>query len=186
MPDTPIYGITFPCESAPVSVADFSTFATDVEAALVTTDAEARTVTHLPTAKATGSVNPAFGVETAYTYLLFPASVVSTGITLNAAAGTFTIITPGVYSASVRAVPIDSTLTVTSSRVAVTVNGTNVVSRKYRGFNPPDPTSLSGSYTADVFLAAGDVVTFRLLWTGTGALLSPAQASFALDLLATP
>lgn len=186
MPDTPIYGITYPCEGSGITAADFATFANDVASAVAATDLEAIQVTNLPNAVAFGQSNPAFGVETVYTYTAVPASNSTSGITLNPVTGVFTILTGGIYSASVRNLAIASTLTVTSHRIAVTVNGTNIVSRKYRGFNPPDPSSIGGSYTADVFLAAGDLVTFRLLWTGTGALLNPAQAFVALDLLATP
>jgi hypothetical protein len=187
MPDTPIYGITYPCVTSPVNPADFEALAADTEAALAVLDAEATSVTHLPNARAFGDALPAFGVEATLTYLTFPTLNTSAGITFNAAAGTFTIITPGIYSASVRNIgPGSGSLTITSQRIAVAVNGTNRVIRKYRGFNPPDPGVLAGSYSCDISCLAGDVVTFRFLWTGTGVLLSGEQAYVSLDLLATP
>jgi hypothetical protein len=185
MPDTPIYGITYPCEGAPIAVSDFYTFATDVEVAIGVVDAEATLVTHLPNARAAGQVSPALGVEGTYLFTI-PTSIASSGITVAAGAGTMTIITPGIYLASVRQAVSESTLTITSSRVAVTVNGVNQVIKKFRGSNPAGILSLSGSYTVALPLAAGDVVTFRYLWTGTGALANPASATVALDLLATP
>lgn len=186
MPDTPIYAITYPCESAPITVSDFSVFATDVEAALALTDTEATFVTHLPYFRGVGAATPAFAVETTTTYTAFPTTVASSGVTVNAAAGTVTIITPGIYLASLRVSTPESTLTVTSSRAAVAINGVNAAAKKFRGLNPAGVTALSGTYDTDILVIAGDVVTFRYLWTGTGALTGPVTITATLDLLATP
>jgi hypothetical protein len=186
MPDTPVYEITYPCEGDPISMSDFSVFAADVEAALVVTDAEADLATHLPNARGLGSATPAVNVEATLTYLASPAANASSGITFNAAAGTFTMVTPGIYLATVQMFSPESTLTVTSQRVAVAVNAVNTVVKKQSGAVPPTILGRPTSYSTDIAVAAGDVVTFRYLWTGTGALASAAFATVTLDLLATP
>lgn len=186
MPDTPVYGITYPCASSPVDVDDFRVLAEDVATAVSTVDLESVGITHLANGRALGTVNPALGVEGTFLYTAFPAQTTTTGIALNAGTGVFTVITGGIYSATLRNGGAQSTLTVTSHRMSVAVNGVNQVTRKYRGSNPPDQFSMTGSYSCDIFAAAGDLITFRFLWTGTGALLGPVQSFVALDLLATP
>jgi hypothetical protein len=186
MPATPVYGITFPCEGAPVTLADFADNASTTETAMTAVELDSVAATHLATASLFATANPAFGVEATFVYNVIPALNASNGITVNTATGAITVITGGIYQAGSQMRLADSTLTMTSSRVAVAVNGVNIVARKYRGFNPPDPTVLSGAFCADIYAAAGDIITFRFLWTGTGALLSGAQATVTLDLLATP
>jgi hypothetical protein len=186
MPDTPVYGITYPCATSPVSMNDFRVLAEDTETAVNVVDFEGVAATHLANGRAFGTANPAFAVEATLVYTASPAQNTTTGITLNTATGVFTVLTGGIYSASVRNLGAQSTLTVTSHRMSVAVNGVNQVTRKYRGSNPPDQFSMTGAYSCDIFAAVGDLVTFRFLWTGTGALLGPVQAYVALDLLATP
>lgn len=186
MPITPNFSIAYPCEGSAITLADFANLATTTEAAVIAVLAEARAVTHTPNARALGTSAAAFGVEDTMIYTLVPTSVVSSGITVNAAAGTFTILTPGIYLATVRLGGNSSTLTMTSQRVATAVNGVNQTVRKYRGFNPATTEAIAGAWTSDILCAAGDVVTFRYLWTGTGALSGTASATVALDLLATP
>lgn len=186
MPSTPNFAITYPCLTPLISMPDFSAFATDVEAALAAVDAEAVTATHNPYAFALGNVAAAFGVESILTYTGFPANSFNSGITFNAAAGTFTIVTPGLYSATAESSSNQSTLTMTSQRIAVFVNGVLFAVRKYRGTNPVTVGALVGSYSTDVPLIAGDVVTFRYLWTGTGALTGDATGNVSLAMLTSP
>lgn len=187
MPDTSNYAITYPCLGESIECEDFFTLATDVESAFVTVDAEAANVLNLPYARVGSAVaNPAFGVETVMTFGSIPASDYSSGITVNAGAGTMTIDTAGIYQASVQVSGNQSTLTITSQRIAVFVNGVFQMARKYRGTNPATSFVLSGTYTSNIGpLAIGDVVTFRYLWTGTGALSSPAGGSVVLSFLTT-
>lgn len=186
MPDTPNFAITYPCLGSVMALADFSTFALDVEAALAAVDAEATAATHNPFAFALGNVAAALGVESVMTYTGFPANSFNSGITFNAAAGTFTIVTPGVYSATAELASNQSTLTMTSQRIAVFVNGVLFAVRKYRGTNPVTVGALVGSYSTDVPLLAGDIVTFRYLWTGTGALTGDATGNVSLAMLTSP
>lgn len=187
MPDTPNFGITYPCEDTLVDCDDFATLATDIESAIATVDAEASNVLNLPYGRvSSATANPAFGVEAIMTWGGSPTGDFANGVTLNAGAGTMTIVTPGIYQASAYNLGNQSTLTITSQRIAVYVNGIFQVARKYRGTNPATAIVLSGTYTADIGpLVAGDIVTFRYLWTGTGALSSPAGASLVLSFLTT-
>lgn len=182
MPSTPIYNIDYPCVGAPVTLADFFALATDTEAAITATYAEAAAVSSDPMARALGSTAAPLAVDTILTYTAFPSQNRVSGITLNAAAGTFTIVTPGVYVAYAAVQGNQSTLTMTSQRVAVYLNGGFYAGRKYRGYNPTLSIALTGTYSIDVgYLAVGDVITFRYIWTGTGALTANAQAIVGLD-----
>jgi hypothetical protein len=180
MPDTPNFAITYPCMGPTVAVADFQVYAADVEAALVAVDAEAQAVTHVPYAFATLASNPALGVETVMTM----SSTTSSGVTVGAS--TFTAVTGGVYTFGAQLGGTTSTLTLTSQRLAVYVNGVFQVACKWRGSNPIDAFGLDGAYSVDLPIAAADVVTFRYLWTGTGALFGPAAGTASMTLLATP
>lgn len=168
MPDTPNYAISFPCEGNVITPAVFSDFALDIEAAIATVSTAGTAVTHTPMARASGITPNNPGVETVVTTTA--ATSYASGITLNPAAGTFTIVKPGLYNAEGSVYQLQSSLTMTSQRLAVAVNGVNVVAKKYHGSNPADITTLGGSFSAPIYVVAGDVVTFRYLWTGTGVL----------------
>lgn len=186
MPTTPIYGIQYPCESPSITLGDFQAFATTTEAAIALTDAEATAVTHNPNARGIGSANPALGVDTVMTFTAFPGAFTQSGFTVNTAAGTFQPLTSGLYTVSVRMSSNQATLTMTSQRVAVNIGGVLVVATRNRGTNPASNGTTVSSFTSDIFLLTTSVVTFSYLWTGTGALLNPATATVALDLIATP
>lgn len=187
MPMTPNFNIDYPCLGVPVTLADFAVFATETEAALAVVDAEAVAVTHNPYARLIGFTAAAVGVETILDYTAFAATQLSSGVTVNNAAGTVTIITPGLYLAGLQISGDQSTLTMTSHRVALFVNGVLYATRKYQGTYPVvGIAAQSGVYDTAVRLAAGDVLTMRYLWTGTGALTSSASGSLFLDLLSSP
>lgn len=189
MPSTPQFGITYPCMSAGVAAADFAALATTTEAALDAVGfgstpgtGEAYAVTHLAWGRLRGSASPAFAVEAVLTGV--PAAATSgNGITVNAAAGTFTVAANGFYMASASMSGGDSTLTMTSQRVAVYVNGTLYAAKKTRGDDPVFVVALVTTYDFGVNLVAGDVVTFRYLWTGTGAMNNAASSVLSLSLL---
>lgn len=187
MPTTPIYSIQYPCESPSITLADFAAFATTTEAAIAATDAEAVAVTHNPNARGIGIATPAFGVDTVLTYTAFAANFSSSQFTVNLAAGTLQPLVSGLYSVSIRTGGNFSTLTMTSQRTAMNINGSLVVATRDRGTNPASTGTTGSSFTADVYLsAATSIVTFSYLWTGTGVLSGPASATVALDLIATP
>lgn len=192
MPSTPIYGITYPCMSPVVTPADFASFATTTETALDTVGfsalspgtGEAYMVTHLPTGRGLGAASPVFGVEGTFTYTFVPSSVVTgTGVTVNTGTGAFNFLDSGFYMASVAVGGNSSTLTMTSQRVAVYVNGVLYAAKKWRGTNPISAAVLSGSYDFGINILNTDTVTFRYLWTGTGA-MPLATATVAISLLA--
>lgn len=186
MPTSPNFNIDYPCLGPSIALSDFSELAFDTEAAIAAVDAEAAAALSKPAARGLGFTPAALGVDTTLTYSAFPAQAYSSGITLNAAAGTFTIIKPGIYLASAAVQGNQSTLTMTSQRISVVVNGVTNSVRKYRGTNPITVGAITGTYSAVIGpLAAGDVVTFRYLWTGTGALTSDASGLVSLHYLAT-
>lgn len=180
MPDTPVYAITYPCIGVPITTASFAAFATDVEAALIAVDAIATTVASAPYAFAELTVNPAFGVETVM------ALSNSSSSTIAVLATSFSISTAGLYAINGKMDSPQSTLTFTSQRLAVYVNGVFQAATKWRGANPADFSVRNGGYSIDLPLAVADSVTFRYLWTGTGALSNPATGTASLTLLATP
>lgn len=191
MPSTPQFGITFPCLSPTVSPADFATLATTTETALDTVGfgsvpgtGEAYAVTHLPWGRGLGAVTTPFGAEATFTYTAVPTSVTfGGGIVVFPASGNFVTTFTGFHMASVAIQGNSSTLTMTSQRVAVYVNGVLYAARKTRGDDPVFVSALTTSYDFGVNLAAGDTVTFRYLWTGTGVLSGVASAITSLSLL---
>lgn len=187
MPDTPVYSITYPCEGSPVSVADFATFATDVEAAISTVSTVANGVTHRPYVRGNWTSNAAVAVETIVVFSA--ASTSSTGITVNAAAGTATIGTAGIYRIGANlSNGTQSDTTMSSQRLSVFRNGVFYAGKRFRGRNPISIDCAGGSYTILMNLAAGDVITFRYLWTGTGSIVASggASGSFDVSMLFTP
>lgn len=180
MPDTANFSITYPCEGTAITLSDFSTYANDVEAALAQIDTEATAVTHVPYAFAQLSTATAVGVEATMTF----SNTSGSGVTIGAS--TFTIITAGLYRANTITGATQSTLTITSQRQAIAVNGTNVVACKWRGNNPADVNVYFGGYGTDLSLAVGDTVSFKYLWTGTGAIGSLGNSYGSITLLATP
>lgn len=191
MPTTPQFGITYPCMSPVVAPSAFAAFATTTETALdavgfsvVPGTGEAYSVTHLPTGRGIGTATPLPGVEATLTYTVVPSSVVTgTGVTVNVATGTFNVLDNGFYMASATVGAASSTLTMTSLRVAVYVNGVLYAARKARGFNPSNTGTVSTTYDFGMNLLNTDTVTFRFLWTGTGVLSGIGSSTVSLSLL---
>lgn len=187
MPSTPNFGITFPCMDAPVTAADFATLASTTEAALVTVAAEAANVTNGQHAHISMTLaNPAVGVETIYTY---SASFAANGMTVNTGAGTVTPTTSGICVVSlIQSSAPQSSLTITSQRIAVYNNGVLFAARKWPGNNPVNIGTYGGSFEVPVPVLAGDTLTFRYLWTGTGSLAAAGGASATawLSMIASP
>src|SRR5215510_7921658 len=137
MPDTPNFSITYPCQDEAINSDHFRDFATDVEAAVSAVNVEAAAVLNTPYARiVVATANPAAAAETTMTFGVIPAGDIVNGITVNSGAGTMTIVTPGVYHASVQVSGNQATLTMTSQRISVFVNGVFLLTRKFRGFNP--------------------------------------------------
>lgn len=184
MPLTPEFAIPYPCEGAAIAPADFSAFAFGVEAAITAVSAQATNVLTRTSAYVAWTTNPAFAVETTVTFST--SAVHSSNVTVNTGAGTMTIITPGAYLVTFTEISNQSSLTITSQRLSIAVNTVNQYIKKFQGTNPASATPMGGSTEGVVFLNSGDVVTYKYLWTGTGALLNPASGRAGLYLLATP
>lgn len=187
MPTTPNFAISYPCEGAPISPSDFFSFATTTEAALSAVAAEAAAVTTGMYAYVSANIpNPAVGVETIYT---FSTSFASNGMTVNTGAGTITPTTSGicVVSANQSGAP-QSSLTISSQRIAVYNNGVFFAAKKFPGNNPADIGTYGGSFEMPVPVVAGDTLTFRYLWTGTGTLAGAGgtAANLWLSMIASP
>lgn len=185
---TPNYAIPFPCAGDPLNPAAFQSLALGVDNALLQGDAAATAATHEAQANLSGQANPAVGVEAIVTFdFLGGIFNLSNGITINAAAGTATVVFPGLYGVMMTSGGSQSTLTMTSQRMAVYVNGVLYAAKKLRGFNPAFVQTLSGSVYWDVGpLVLGDVITLRWVWTGTGALTSAASFDIAIAFLGSP
>lgn len=191
MPSTPQFSIDYPCMGPAINPTAFAELATSTEEALdrvgfsaTPGGGEAYAVTHLPTGRGLGSVTTAFGVEATFNFLAVPSSVVTgTGVTINTVTGAFNFLFNGFYMASVNIGGSSSTLTMTSHRVAVYVNGVLYAARKTRGTNPASTSALSTSFDFGINILNTDTVTFRYLWTGTGVLSGPASATVAISLL---
>jgi hypothetical protein len=182
MPDTPNFGITYPCEGSAITLADFATFANDVDAAFAAVDATATAVTHAPYAIQVTSTTPALAVATT---LVFVASAFNFSSGVAVIGNTFQAITPGLYEVTAQTQSVTSTLTMTSGRTSILKNGVlvNAIKRKpVIGL----PSVSNMTITAPVDLLLGDTVSFQYLWTGTGALTGPLAASVSTQLLSTP
>lgn len=182
MPDTPNFAITYPCEGSAIDCDDFSIFATDVEAAFATVDAEATAVTHVPYALQVTQTTPALAVATT---LVFVASAFNFSSGITVAANAFTALTDGLYLVNAQTQGVTSTLTMTSGRVSILKNAVLVDAIKRKPLIGL-PTISNMTISAPVNLLAGDAVTFQYLWTGTGALTGPLNASVSIQLLSTP
>lgn len=182
MPTTPNFGIVYPCMGPVIDPDDFRDFATSVEAAIATVDAEATATTHLPYAmQQTSTVVPVGAATT----LVFAASAFnfSSGITVGVSS--FTILTSGLYLVTVQANSVESNTTLTSARTSILRNGVLVNAIKRKPF-VSFPSASNMNITAPVPLVVGDTLSAQYLWTGTGALNNPLVASFTVQLLSTP
>lgn len=181
MPDTPNFAITYPCEGPAISCADFSTFATDVESALATVDAEAVAVAQTPYALQVTSTTPALAVATT---LVFVASAFNFSSGITVAANAFTATTAGLYVATAQTQSVTSTLTLTSARTSILKNAVMVDAIKRKPF-VSSPGASNMTISAPIDLAVGDAITFQYLWTGTGALIGALAASVSIQMLST-
>lgn len=186
MPDSSNFAITYPCEGSAVNPVDFSVFAFDVESALSAVTAEGVAVVSDRMFHAIGTAAiAAAAADTTMTYTGFPASVKSSGVTVNTATGDITIVATAIYElwAFVNA-SATSTLTITSQQIGIFVNGILYGTQKRRGFNPAVTFATTGAYSMLVPLNAGDVVTFKYQWNGTGALNSAGGGTVGLNYVA--
>lgn len=182
MPTTPNFAIPYPCMGATFDCNAMGALALGTEAAIATVNAEATAVTHTPYAiQLTSTVVPV-GVATT---LAFAASAFnfSGGVTVGAAS--FTILTPGLYLATVQSTSVDSNTTLTSGRLSVLKNAVLQYAIKRKPL-VAFPTFSNTDMTGPVDCVAGDVITYQLLWTGTGALTANYAASVYLQMLSTP
>lgn len=182
MPATINFAIPYPCMGPVVNCADFTAYATGIEAAFVTVDAEASAVLKTPYAIQAASATPALAVATTFTFTP-SANDFSSGITV--AANAFTAVTPGLYAVEVQVSSSTSTLTMTSGRVSILKNAVLVNAFK-RKPQVSFPSISVMNLTAAVNLSAGDAITFQYLWTGTGALTGAITAACNIQLLSTP
>lgn len=179
MPDTPIYGITYPCVGDVIDPADFATFAADVEAALVAVDAEATAVLQAPYARCNVVSATAQGVQTTLALTTFN----SRGIGVNPGAGTLTVPTAGLYFVSLVLQNVNQNPTMTSRQVTLRRNGVDIYLHKQSTDGTLFPNiQVSGPIPC----AAAAVLTATSLWTSSGVALNSEVGSFSAVLLATP
>lgn len=160
---TPNFAIPYPCAGETIDASVFQDFADGVEAALQTVEASVAASLQRPRA-AMNLLGQSIPVGV-ITPLVFTTTEFSSGVT--SAAGGFTIIEDGVYSASLNVAPTNFTTTVTSWEAHIRRAGLNIYSRKV-GRNPAEATANRlnnmGLFTA----TAGQLISFAIAWTGAG------------------
>lgn len=169
MPNTPVFGITYPCVGSSITLNDFVSHASTMEAAIASVDtisAQALTPPNIAVALSQ-SVTVAVATDCAVSVIYYgnPTSQATLG------SAAITIATTGLYRADL-AVGISGFTTVTSLRMAITVNA--VLQYAFK-FPSPSTGVFNEAMTQGLLsLVAGDVVRANCLWTGTGG---PATAS---------
>lgn len=181
MPDTPNFAITYPCEATLLAPADFATYATDVDAAIGTVNAEGVAVTQTPYAlQVTNTVVPP-GVATNLTNVASPFNF-SSGITVGA--NSFTILTPGMYFTNVESNQIAATVGLQSARMQVLKNGVVFAAFKRKPVVGA-PVAPGLGFSIDVPCQAGDVLAWQFLWVGS-VVADPLAAAISIQSLSTP
>ena len=166
MPQTDHYAIDYPCLGPAISLSDFSAYATDVEAALATVNAQTVPLFNRDYV-ATFGVNPASasGVTSTITWNA-PLTKNNPNGMWNAGAPTlFTLQSSGSFLVSLH-VTGSGFATETSVRGAVLVNGVEQLWGKIGG-----PTSTTNQFWVAgtlVSVTAGSTITATILFTGTG------------------
>lgn len=186
MPSTPNFGITYPCEGSPIAVTDFSSFALSAEAAISTVSAEGAAVVADPVFHAIGvAAIAASGADTTMTYTGFVSSFKSSGFTVNTATGDITAVTTGIYELwALVNTSGQATVSMTSQRIGIFINGTFYASQKRRAYNPAIANATYGTFSVMAQLTAGDVVNFKYQWTGTAALSSQGGGTVGINFVA--
>lgn len=166
MPQTDHYAIDYPCLGPVISLSDFSAYATDVEAALVTVNAQTIPLFNRDYVAAQ-ALNPASasGVTNTISWNTPPASSNPNGM-FNAGSPTlFTLQSSGSFLVSLH-ITGSGFATETSLRGAVLVNGVEQLWGKIGG-----PVSNVNSFWVSgtlVSVTVGSAVTCTVLFTGTG------------------
>lgn len=177
MPNTPVFGITYPCLEYGVTTEDFYSFSTSLEAAIATVDAVGTQAILPPHAGVFVSQSVAVGVATncAVSQIFFSEPPLQTTI----GATSITVPITGMYQIS-QSVSVSGFTTLTSLKVSITVNG--VIEYAYKQPAPSLGITNNSIPHGLVKLIGGDAVRVNVLWTGTGG---PATASgeFTLQLV---
>jgi len=183
MPNSPTYGIPYPCEGAAISPADFAAFAAGVEAAIASANAAITAARKGVYAIQMATVNPAVNTPTTFTFTA-SAENSSSGITVGATS--FTAQTAGVYLSSVYFIlgqSLTSTTTATYGQIGMRVGAVNQNLDKRRGYS--SLVLPRQQATGMLILGVGSVVDYQYLWGGTGALSAPVLAKITLERLTT-
>lgn len=168
MPSTPVYGIVFPCEGDPITVATFATFATTVEAALATVEAVETQALFPPSASvriSQAGIAAATPTDCVYVEEYWDNAAIAT-----VATAILTVPVTGMYLVAAT-VGVSGFATISSLKTAVTVNAVEQLAMKYV---PTGGTPVGAIPQGLLRLAAADQVRCRVTWTGTGG---PATAS---------
>lgn len=153
MPNTPIYGFTYPCETDAIDPAAFATLATQIDAKLLELQAE---------------VDQAVGRYSSIQSMVPNQAAIAASVdtALTNAGSTYTIPVNGIYIADASFTL--SATTITSMRLMVRLNAVEKYGRTYPG--PTSPATLGPGDVPGVPLicAAGDTISCSMLFTGTG------------------
>ena len=164
MPSTPNFAIPYPCMGVPITLADFSSFATAVETAIASVDTVEGTVLSRPSAFVvnSGSTSVALGASTPLTYNteLWDTDGMA-DLAVNASR--LTVRTNGVYMVFGGSNTVASPATVTSNRVTLSKNGAAFATNKQDSTASTYPNMAMSIIPAVV----GDFFLLEYLWTGT-------------------
>jgi hypothetical protein len=143
-------------------LADFSSFATSVEAAIATVDALATESTSPPNASV--ALNMAGVAVTVATDITYTSENWDSGTIATPPATALTVPANGMYMVAINA-GVSGFATITSMRASISVNAVNQYTFKYL---PAQATPTQAIPHGLLHLAAGDLVRCNFLWTGTG------------------
>lgn len=173
MPETPVYGIAYPCSGDTIDPSVLATFATTLDAALTQGQAELEEVTSRPNAQmsATATQNVVINTNTDLTYateVYDNDGIVDLGVSTSA----LIIQTAGAYFIWGTFRLVGGFATLTSVNVILTVNG--VERGRVITSNDDD---INYELSMPMNLAVGDLVRMQARWTGTGG---PAEVTTRL------
>jgi hypothetical protein len=165
---TDYISMTIPCETDAISLTTFATFANQTDTGLQTVNTLANRVLHRPfvAAQASGPAGINNAVVATLTWFTPPAAFNAFGMFNPATPTLFTLPENGSYMCTLWVAPNNAT-TVTSSRAAILLGGTEISWERW-----PGTTNVSSQFEISGLIlnaTAGQQVSAQKVFTGTGA-----------------
>lgn len=168
---TPVFGLPYPTETDPITVADFAALANAIDAAQASINAQATALLQRPIARVQipSGVSTALAVNQTFSFDTTPARYTdNTGMFNTGSPNGLTCIVPGVYLISWHDLFLTGGFTtVTVLECTIYVNGVEIT-----GERQPGSVGSSGPLEVGTVvlwpLNAGDFVQGKAAWNGTG------------------